>query len=213
MDLIMSINRTSMYNRNYPHNMYEKGVIIELAICDRNYTPLFNERFRPERIREWKEMEKYHGISYDDVKNCCHFRDKVEEIKSILSGNRVDCFYAGLERDLLEQTCKEERINHQWVDKLEISSYQYRVCEFYDIFTSDYKPQLNLSGALDLSIKANENLKLKQPEFSKDQFSKDQSAISNCIKTAFVINVTEENKKRRLERERARIRKMLFGNQ
>lgn len=186
------------------------AVILELAICDRDYKILFNERFKPIRRIEWEgeQWKRAPEISPQDVKNCCHFRDRIEEIKSILINNTIANFYSGyMQKIRLIKTCEEELVDHVWLDKLEEKSYQYRVCEFYDIFTSDYKPQLNLSGALDLSIKANETLKLKQPEF------KDQSAISDCIKTAFVINVTEENKKRRLEREGARIRKMLFGNQ
>lgn len=185
MDLILKTATTGLNSSD---------VILELAICDRNYKPIFNERFKPFRKRVWRDAERIHKISYQDVKNCGRFRDKVEEIKSILQGNRVIIFNAEFDARLLEQTCKVEGVDHIWVDELEMLCCMAVAGGAYKNY-ANYYGGIRSDVALRLAIQENEHLNLEQPESLENY--RDYSAMTGCVRTAFIFNVIIEEQERR----------------
>ena len=185
MDLILKTATTGLNSSD---------VILELAICDRNYKTLFNERFKPLRKRSWKEAERIHGISYQDVKKCCRFKDRVEEIKSILRNNRVIIFNTDFDARLLEQTCKVEVVDHSWVDELEMLCCMAVAGGAYKNY-ANYYGGIRSDVALRLAIQENKSLNLEQPESLENY--RDYSAMTGCVRTAFIFNVIIEEHERR----------------
>lgn len=185
MDLILKTATTGLNSSD---------VILELAICDRNYKTLFNERFKPLRKRSWKEAERIHGISYQDVKKCCRFKDRVEEIKSILRNNKVVIFNAAFDAKILEQTCKVEGVDYAWVDEIETWCCMAMAGNFYTDY-ANYYGGIRADIALRLAIQENKSLNLEQPESLENY--RDYSAITSCVRTAFIFNVISEEQEKR----------------
>ena len=200
MDLALSV-KPAISNKH--------GLILDIAICairrlaDGNrhmnrydFSMFFDESFKVAR-------EEKDGISYNiDKLKTFHeniyamveyynFRDKVEEIKSILQNNRVIIFNDEFDaRQLLIQQCKNEGIDYQWVDELKIECCKEKAESFY-------KPikKLDLETAVTLSRCENTAPKLNVPE-PEDFFCFPENyhtAFGDCIRIAFVFSVIKRS--------------------
>jgi len=59
--------------------------ILELAIVDGRGHKLFYERIKPDRRKVWKDAQKIHGISYNDVKGCKPIRFYLGQLQDIFN--------------------------------------------------------------------------------------------------------------------------------
>lgn len=76
--------------------------ILEIAMIDQDGKTVLHAYSKPERIEEWQEAERVHGITPDQVKNCKTFNDLIPRIKEILEeSEELVAYNAGFERAFL----------------------------------------------------------------------------------------------------------------
>ena len=201
MDLILETATTGIDSTD---------VVIELAICDRDYTLLFNERFKPDMRsnRKWEDAEQIHGISPEDVKKCRRFRDSVEEIKRILARNKVIIFRADFDTRMLKYTCKAEGIDYTWVDELKIECCEEKAARYFGtswitLCTAKSHAVSEIKELQDLGKLERLNLKVPDRMDWGTWHPWDRSAMSNCITAAFVYNVIEKQLEKSPEERQA----------
>ena len=69
------------------NNLYDnnRDELLQLSIINKDKKILFNEYFKPEKIKEWKDTEKIHGITPKFVNNKLPFTYYKEEIQFIIN--------------------------------------------------------------------------------------------------------------------------------
>lgn len=158
----------------------DDDVILEIGICDTDYNVLFNKRIRPARKRSWAGAERIHHISFNDVRNCPKFPEILDELKSILEGQRVCIFNRSYDIGLLRQTCESHGIDAAWVR--DIDSFCCMLAA-----GRAWPEDANYYGGMKLSCAewlAREEKLIPKP----DNPFPPHSAIGDCVSTAFVIN-------------------------
>lgn len=75
--------------------------VLQISIIDGNYKPLINEYCKPDRIKEWKESEAIHGITFEMVQDKPSFQQYVDRVQEIILSADMVITYNRKEFDLL----------------------------------------------------------------------------------------------------------------
>lgn len=91
--------------------------ILQLAIIRLNGAVLFNDYFRPERHRTWKEAQAIHGITPEMVADKATFRERLPEIQQALFGvQKIVAYNIGFDIPMLRSNGLELSENVHFYD-------------------------------------------------------------------------------------------------